>query len=85
MKLWGRIKLDNNTIDSRVVTVSAKDAGEVTDWGEPFARLCHDMNLSRPVILNKHVKDLERFGHTVFFPQDFMEPVEFDKLEAELF
>lgn len=85
MKLWGRIKLDNSVLDSRVVTVQAKTAYDVADWSEPFARLCHDMNLSRPVILKKHVRDLEQFRHTVFFPQDFLESVDFDRLEIEIY
>lgn len=85
MKLWGKTKLDNNTLLSCVVTVHAKSAYEVDDWSEPFSRLCHDMNLSRPVILKKHVRDLEQFRHTVFLPQDFMEQVDFDRFEVELF
>lgn len=85
MKLWGKTKRDNRIVLSHVVTVQAKHADEVEDWSEPFSRLCRDMNLSRPVILTKHVRDLEQFRHTVFFPQDFLESVDFDKLEVEIF
>lgn len=85
MKLWGKIRVNNNTAASHTVTVKGKTAYDVEDWGEPFARLCHDMNLSRPVILKKHVRDLEQFRHTVFLPQDFMEPVDFDRFEIEIF
>ncbi|MCR5808833.1 MAG: hypothetical protein K6G56_04660 [Clostridiales bacterium] len=85
MKLWGKTRLDNNTLDNQTVTVQAKSAYEVTDWSEPFSRLCHKMNLSRPVILKKHVRDLEQFGHAVFFPADFLEPVDFDRFEVELY
>ena len=67
------------------MTLNIRSAYEVEDWSEPFARLCHDMNLSRPVILKKHVRELNEFGHTAFLPADFMEPVDFDKLEIELF
>ena len=85
MKLWGKTKANNLTLDSRVVTVHAKTAFDVEDWGEPFSRLCHDMDISRPVILNKHIRDLEQFRHTVFLPQDFLENVEFERLEIEVF
>jgi hypothetical protein len=57
----------------------------VEDWGEPLAKLCHDMDIARPVILKKHVRDLTQFSHTVFYPADFLEPVSFDRLEIELF
>ena len=85
MKLWGRTKKDNAITSSHVVTVQAKTAYDVEDWSEPFGRLCHDMNLERPIILKKHVRDLEQFRHTVFFPQDFLESVDFDRFEAEIF
>ena len=85
MKIWGKIKVDNSTVSSSTVTLNVRSAYEVEDWSEPFARLCHDMNLSRPVILKKHVRDLQQFGHTVFLPADFMEPVDFDKLEIEIY
>lgn len=85
MKLWGKIRKDNHTVADAVAVVHARSAYEVGDWGEPFAELCRKLNLSRPVILNKHIRDLERFSHTVFFPADFLEPVDFDRFEAELF
>lgn len=85
MKLWGRIKKDNEYKADGVVAIHARSAYEVTDWGEPFAKLCHDLDISRPVILKKHLNDLERFGHTSFLPADFLESVDFDKFEVELF
>lgn len=85
MKIWGRTKEDNVIIKSITVTWPAKTAGDVEDWSEPFAKLCHEMDVSRPVILKKHVRDLEQFGSTAFRPADFLEPVNFDKFEVELF
>ncbi len=85
MKLWGKTRLDDRTVSSETVTVAAKSANEVEDWSEPFSRLCHKLNLSRPVILKKHVRELEQFSHTVFFPADFMEPVDFDRFDVELY
>lgn len=85
MKLWGKTRLDNRTVRSETTVVRAKSAHEVGDWSEPFAELCHKMNLSRPVILKKHVRELTEFSHTVFLPQDFLEPVDFDRFEVEIF
>ncbi len=39
------------------------------------------LNLSTPVILSKHMADLENFHHTRFWPQDFMEPFPYDYME----
>ena len=85
MKLWGRIRRDNRTVMSETVVIQVKSAAEVEDWSEPFSRLCHKLNLSRPVILSKHERDLVRFSHAVFLPSDFLEPVDFDRFEVELF
>lgn len=85
MKLWGKTKKSTLTVQSHTVTVHAKSAYEVENWGEPFAKLCHDLDIARPVILKKHVRDLTQFSHTVFYPADFLEPVNFDRLEIELF
>lgn len=85
MKVWGRIRKNNRTVDERTVALPVKSAYEVEDWGEPLSKLCHDLNLSRPVILKKHVRDLEQFSYAVFLPGDFLEKVDFDRLEIELF
>ena len=85
MKVWGRTRRDNRTLQSETVTVQVKSALDVEDWSEPLSRLCQRMNLSRPVILKKHVRDLTQFNHAVFYPQDFMEPVDFDRFEIEVF
>ena len=85
MKIWGKTRVNNSTVLQGTVTIHVKSAYDVEDWSEPFAKLCHDLNLSRPVILSKHVRDLEQFGHTVFYPADFLEPVNFDRFEIELF
>ena len=39
----------------------------------------------KPVLLKKHVRDLLQFRRTVFYPADFMESVEFDRFEIEIF
>ncbi|MBQ1683968.1 MAG: hypothetical protein II072_00445 [Clostridia bacterium] len=85
MKVWARIRKDNKTVAEHVIAIPEKSAYEVENWAAPVGELCHELNLSRPVILKKHVRDLESFNHTVFKPGDFMEKVDFDRLEVELF
>ncbi len=47
--------------------------------------LCQALDLSRPVVLSKHIRELEQFSHTVFRQSDFMETVPFDRFEIEIF
>ncbi len=85
MKVWARIRKDNKTVGEHVIAIEQKSAYEVENWAEPLGELCHELNLARPIILKKHVRNLESFNHTAFLPGDFMEKVDFDKLEIELF
>ena len=85
VKIWARIRKNNKTTAQEVIEIPQKNASEVEDWHEALCELCSKLNLSRPVILDKHVNELLRFSHTVFRPDDFMEQVAFDRLEIELF
>ena len=40
--------------------------------------------MSRPVTIIKHMTDLLVFSHTFYKPEDFLEPVDFDKLEIRI-
>ena len=46
---------------------------------------CHELDLSRPVLLKKHLNELNTFRHTAFLPSDFMEGVDFSKFTLQLF
>lgn len=43
-----------------------------------------ELDVAEPVWVSKHARELSQFRHTAFFPDDFLEPVQFDKLEIEL-
>ena len=47
--------------------------------------LCQALDLARPVVLEKHVRELDQFSHTVFRQSDFMESIVFDRFEIEIF
>lgn len=47
--------------------------------------LCQALDLARPVVLEKHIRELDQFSHTVFRASDFMEPIFFDRFEIEIF
>ncbi len=85
MKVWGRIRKNNKTIEEAIVTIDVRAVEQVDDWSEPLGELCHDLDLSRPILLKKHLEEINRFSSTSFTSQDFMEPISFDKLEIEIF
>lgn len=58
---------------------------EAEEWGGVLSELCKPLDLSRPVVLQKHANELERFGTTSFSERDFMESIDFDRLELEIY
>ncbi len=42
-----------------------------------------ELDISEPIWVTKHARDLSRFGRTKFLPSDFVEPVNFDFFEIE--
>ena len=47
--------------------------------------ICEKFDIERPIVLNKHRNDMREFALMRFFPEDFMEKVDFDKFEVEIF
>ena len=47
--------------------------------------LCADLDIEMPVILNKHKIDIMNFSLVRFIPSDFMEKVDFQRFEIEIF
>ena len=55
-------------------------------WGEEknaLVEMCKQADLPCPMWLNKHESEFERFRHTAFLPEHFIEDVSFDRLEIE--
>jgi hypothetical protein len=78
-KLWLRqIKKNKITAD----TVAACDKA---NWQEALATGCREMDIGVPIVLSRHIQDWDNFSQTRFLPEHFMEPVRFDRLEAEYF
>ena len=46
-------------------------------------KVYRELDLSEPVWVTKHAKELSRFNATKFLPEDFLEPVNFDYLHIE--
>ena len=76
MKYW--VKLKTEDIIRQHITVEANDlnAALVAALGA--------LDLSKPVVCEKHHAEIGRFSRTVFYPDDFVDSVSFDTLEIEI-
>jgi len=86
MKLWAKC-LAEQRIQQDVVREFPMEASptELQEWEDILTDLCKPLDLSRPVLMKKHVRDLLQFRRTVFYPADFMESIDFDHFEIEIF
>lgn len=79
-RLWGILK-KKNRIWQDVVVDADGDGLEATQ--EALGDLCYRLDVPRPIWLNKHTEEIERFGRTSFTQDHFVEPIAFDRLEIE--
>ncbi len=86
MKVWGLLR-NHHKIAKDVVQEFNTDGrpNSLESWTPVIGELCQALDLSRPVILQKHIDELARFSRTTFRPADFMEPVHFQRFEIEIF
>ena len=56
------------------------------DLGSPAELLeeaCRKLDIGRPIWLDKHQREWDEFGLTRFLPDDFLESVDFQRMEIE--
>ena len=80
-RYWGKIMRKQKIISDTVT--QADPIFESDDFEQMVQQLCEPLDLPRPVILSKHLRDMTTFRRTRFLPGDFMEDVSFDAFEVE--
>ncbi len=76
MKFWGKIKTED-----RIQRDLVQDD---TDFPAALVSLCGRFDIGKPIICEKHAAEMHAFGRTVFYPDDFIEQIDFDTLEIEI-
>lgn len=75
MRFWGKLKIEDRII---------KDiTAESDDFKTAVSSVCAGFDLSKPLILEKHLSEMRQFNRTVFHADDFVESVPFDTFEIE--
>ena len=84
MRIWAKVLIEHKIMRETVREFSSARPSDLEGWSPLLHELCQDLDLCRPVILRKHVYDLQRFSRVVFKPADFIESVDFDEFEIEV-
>ena len=85
MKIWAKCIEDNKIRKDLVLEFNFTKTTDTSVWNEIVSSFCNQFDLSRPIILSKHILELDHFSRTVFKKSDFMDNISFDKLELEIF
>ena len=80
-RYWGKILKNHKIIKDAVA--DGYTTGTSEDFEQMIQALCDPLDLPRPVILSKHLRDMGEFRHTRFRADDFIEEVPFDSFEVE--
>lgn len=83
MRIWATMRKDHRIIGECTLQTAYQKREQVEDWPGLIGEACHALDLARPVILQKHLQDIDRFSRAIFKAEDFMEPIAFDRLEIE--
>ena len=83
LKIWGKTLKKNKIISSHTVEYDVIFSEDAVMDG--INEICVEFDIPRPIVLNKHLKDIGEFLIVRFLPDDFIESVNFDKMEVEIF
>lgn len=67
------------------MTTKMEGQPDFTCFEETLRDLCHELDIPTPMVLTKHISDLTKFNLTRFKVEDFIESVNFDFLQIEIY
>ena len=81
IKLWAKIITDNKLVKD--IIYESADNYTRDDFFEHISEICYKLNIPTPVLVPHHYANYEVFNMAKFLPRDFVEGVDFDRLEIE--
>ncbi|NLX70429.1 MAG: hypothetical protein GX024_05975 [Clostridiales bacterium] len=83
-KLWGSIHKNNKIIMDMVSECNRADLSEQDRLHHCIQEICYQLDLQRPVWLQKNQREFEQYKRTVLTQDNFIENIDFDALVLEL-
>ena len=81
------IKLFSRTVNNdKILKDSVVEIEEIThdNFFKVISTICEGLDLSTPVVLDKHYKQMMKFNHCEFLANEFLESVDFKKFIVEI-
>lgn len=80
-KVWARAMTKDKIVLDRVFELG--DDFDDDNFFQQVASICQAMDVSTPVVLQKHISEMKKFNHAAFLANEFIESVNFDKFIVE--
>lgn len=82
-KVWGKL-IKENEIKKAFDVENDSELSFEEKRDSAFEEICYHFDLSVPVWLDKHTKDFISFKRATFYPEDFVEEFNYDRMEFDL-
>lgn len=79
IRLWAKLKKKDKIVHDYIFACPPQNALE-----EGLIEACHHFDVAVPVVLGKHIRDMETFHLVNFTSRDFVEPFSYTTLELSL-
>jgi len=81
MKLEGRLFTANRLLSEATVEQPTTGGRLVPQIEKCLVELCHRLEIPVPLWLDKNTHEFARFHQTIFFAEQFIEPIRFDRFQ----
>ena len=83
-RLWGKIWRHNKMLWDMTVTVEDESLNRTRKIFQALEELCYPYDLSKPLWLDKNIKEFKRHDKTRFSQDNFIDSIDFDYLEIHI-
>lgn len=84
MKIWATIRNDHRITQQYECDISVNNIWTEDELQSALIVVCEALDLERPIILAKHVQQLNDYAKTSFVQVDFLDTIAFDAFDIEL-
>ena len=81
MRIWAKIVKERKT--EKQIVYENEEKLTYSHFMDYLFDICHELDVSTPVLLKTHIFNFAKFNHVRFLPRDFVESVDFDYLLLE--
>ena len=82
-KLWAKTLKNFKTTNT--FTLNLKDDFDAENLYDSLKEICYNLKIETPIVLKKHINQMQEYGTTKFTSSDFVDYIDFDSLIIEYF